>query len=168
VEELTALANAQLERVKVLCSQTGFTYVDLPSELVGVGVAIGFGQNDYVVLSVMGGGSESHLMITSGILNDIAQNRVDALSAANYFTQSNSGLPVFLHDATVGWALILQVTLPIEVLLDVPAYFSALVRGMPGVVSEYRATVAERWELGGQPWTWTPEDHKSLLIRSMM
>jgi hypothetical protein len=168
VDELIALANAQLERVKVLCSQAGFTYVDLPSELVGVGVAIGFGQNDYVVLSVMGGGSESHLMITSGVLNNIAENRVDALSAANYFTQSNTGLPVFLHDAAAGWALILQVTLPIEVLLDVPSYFSALVRGMPGVVSEYRATIAERWELGGQPWTWTPEDHKSLLIRSMM
>jgi hypothetical protein len=168
VDELAALANAQLDRVKVLCSQMGFTYVDLPPEMFGVGVAVGFGQNDYVVLSIMGGGSESHLMITSGILNDIAQSRVDALAAANHFTQNNSGLPVFLHDASVGWALLLQVTLPIEVLLDVPAYFSALVRGMPGVVTEYRATVAERWELGGRPWTWSPEDHKSLLIRSMM
>jgi hypothetical protein len=168
VDELTALASAQLERVKVLCAQTGFTYVDLPSEWFGVGVAVGFGESDYVVLSVMAGGSESHLLITSGILNDIAQNRVDALSAANYFTQSNSGLPVFLHDAPVGWALMLQVTLPIEVLLDVPAYFSALVRGMPGVANEYRATTAERWELGGRPWRWTPEDHKSLLLRSMV
>ncbi len=168
MDELVALAKQQLERVKVLCTQSGLKYVDLPSGLMGVGIAIGFGQTDYVILSILGGGSENQLMITSGVITDIKRERLAALEAANYFNQNNTAYPVYLHDAEIGWALIMQQTHPIELLLDVPEYFTNCVRALPRVVIEYRNTIPERWDLGGRPWEWTAEDHKALLIRSMM
>jgi hypothetical protein len=62
----------------------------------------------------------------------------------------------------------MQQTQPIELLLAVPQHFTNCVRALPQVVREYRTTVAEKWDLGGRPWAWTPEDHVGLLIRSMM
>jgi hypothetical protein len=169
VDELVALAAQQLERVKVLCAQSGLKYLDLPPQFIGVGIAVGFGETDFVILSVMGGGSENQLMITSGILNDINRDRLRALEAANHFNQNNTAYPVFLHDAEISWALIMQQTHPIELLLDVPEYFATCVRALPQVVIGYRNTIAEKWEqLGGRPWSWIEEDHKGLLIRSMI
>jgi hypothetical protein len=56
----------------------------------------------------------------------------------------------------------MQQTHPIELFLDVPQYFNLCVRSLPRAVTEYRNTIRERWDLGGRPWEWTPEDHKSL------
>ena len=167
-DEIVALARQQLERIKALCTQTGFRYADLPSQFMGVGMAIGFGPADYVILSILAGGNENQFMITDGILKYIDRDRVAALEAVNHFTQRNTAYPVFLHDADAGWALIMQQTLPIDLLLDVPPFFSSCVRTLPVVVKEYRQTVAEKWDLGGQPWSWTPADHNALLTRSML
>jgi hypothetical protein len=168
MDELVALAAQQLERIKVHCRQSELKYAELPAELIGVGIAIGFGQTDYVILSVPGGGNENQVMITSGILNNIAQDRLTALEAANFFTQNNTAYPVYLHDAPIGWALLMQQTHPVELLLDMPQYFNSRIRALPKVVREYRQTVGEKWNLAGRPWEWTAEDHKGLLIRSMM
>lgn len=169
MDELIELAKQQLERVKVLCTQSGLKYVELAPTFMGAGVAVGFGETDYVVLSVAGGGNENQLQITSGVLNEIKQDRAQALEAANYFTSNNAAYPVYLHDAEVGWALLMQQIFPVELLLDVPAFFTNFcVKALPQVVVQYRQTVAEKWDLGGRPWEWNPQDHNSLLIRSMM
>lgn len=168
VEEIIALAKQELERVKALCVRAGFTYVDLPSQFMGVGIAIGFGQVDYVILSILAGGNENQLMITDGILKDIKRDRSAALEAANHFNQNNTAYPVFLHDADAGWSMIMQQTHPIELLHSVPQFFGSCVRALPLAVREYRKTIADKWDLGGQPWSWTPEDHVALLIRSML
>ena len=168
MDELVALARPQLERIKVLCTRTGLKYVDLPPEFMGVGIAVGFGQTDFVILSVMSGGSENQLMITSGVLNDIKRDRLAALEAANTLTRDNPAYPVYLHDAEVGWALLMQQTHFVEMLLDLPEYFSNCVRALPRVIVGYRNIISEKWDLGGRPWEWTPEDHQSLLFRSMM
>lgn len=169
MDELIALATQQVERVKVLCTQSGLKYAELAPTFMGAGIAIGFGETDYVILSVAGGGNENQLLITSGVLNDITQDRATALEAANYFTSNNSAYPVYLHDAEVGWALLMQQTFPVELLLDVPAFFvNFCVKALPQVTVSYRQTIAEKWDLGGRPWQWTAEDHNGLLIRSMM
>jgi hypothetical protein len=168
MDEFVILAAQQLDRIKVLCDQSGLKYLDLAPQVIGAGIAIGFGQTDYVIVSVMGGGNENQLMITGGILNEIRQDRLVALEAANHFNQGNTAYPVFLHDAEVGWALIMQQTHPIEVLLDAPQYFNNCVRALPQVVIECRSTISEKWALGGRPWFWNAEDQNALLIRSMM
>jgi hypothetical protein len=169
MNELIALAVQQLERVKVLCTQSGLKYTELNPTFMGAGIAIGFSETDYVILSVTGGGNENQLLITSGVLNGIRQDRMLALEAANFFTSNNAAYPVYLHDAELGWALLMQQTFPVELMLDVPSFFvNFCVKGLPQVVVQYRQTIAEKWDLGGRPWQWTPEDHSVLLIRSMM
>jgi hypothetical protein len=168
MDELTALATQQLERVKVACSQLGLKYVELQPTVMGVGIAIGFGQVDYTILSVMGGGNEGQLITTSGILKDIAQDRLAALEIVNRFNQRNSAYTVFLHDAEVGWSLLVQRTTPVEVFLDSPTFLSALVRGLPVATAEYREELAQVTSLGGAPWVWTAEDHSNLLLRSVL
>jgi hypothetical protein len=168
VDEMIALAAQQLERVKVLCSQIGLTYVDLPPFFMGCGIAIGFGETDYTILSILAGGSESQLMATSGLLRDIHKDRGAALLAVNRFNQQNSSYTVYLHDAEAGWSLLVQRTTPIEVFLDSPSYLSGLVRGLPSAVGEMREQIAQETALGGRPWRWEPQDHNDLLIRSLL
>lgn len=169
MDELIGLARQQLERVKVLCTQSGLSYVEINPTFMGVGVAVGFSDTEYVVLSVAAGGNENQLQITSGVLFDINRDRLTALEAANSFTSDNSAYPVYLHDAEVGWDLLMQQTLPIELLLDVPPFFTEFcVRALPQVVNGYRVAIAERWDLGGRPWQWTTEDLDALLLRSML
>lgn len=168
MDEYLKGAHDQLQRVKTLCSRVGLEFVELPPQMVGVGLALGFGPNDFVILSVMGGGSESALMITSGLLKQIQPDRTAALEAANHLTRERPSFPVYLHDAEAGWALLMQQSFPIQLLSEVPGFFDANVRGMPGIATEARATIRERWDLGGLPWEWTVEDLNSLLLRSMM
>jgi hypothetical protein len=167
-EEMTALAARQLERVKALCSQIGLKYLELPTQFVGVGIAIGFGEMDYTILSIMAGGSETHLMATSGILKDINRDRVAALRIVNRFNQQNTAYTVYLHDAEACWSLLVQHTAPIEVFLAVPSYLNAMVRGLPMAVQEFRQQLTQEAELGGQPWSWTERDHSDLLLKSML
>lgn len=168
MDELVAVATQQLNRIKLVLNQAGVKYVDLGGQLFGVGAAVGFGPNDFVVLAVMGGGMENQLLITSGILNNIRQDRLPALEVCNRFNQSNTAYPVFLHDAEKGWAILTQQTLPIELLLDAPAHLVGVVRALPQVAKNYRESLTEKAALGGEPWSWNDEELGQLLIRSMM
>lgn len=165
---MVALAGQQLERVKVVLSQLGLKYAIIPPTWVGVGVAVGFGEIDYCVLSVMGGGGEGQLMVTCGILRDLDRDRSQALEAANLFNQRNSSYTVYLHDAEAGWALLMQRTIPVEVCLDVPGYLRSLVQGLPVAAQELRQELATERNVGGRPWAWTAEDQAELLLRSML
>lgn len=167
LDELIALARTQLGRIKALCDQVGLKYVELPDNLFGPGVAVGFGDTDYVVLSIMGAGNEGKLMITSGILKDIKQDQLAALIACNSFTSENTLFPVFLHSAQNGWSLLMQLTYPVDLLLDNPDYFSLVVRTTPQLVTQHRGELAEKHDLGGQPWQWTTEDLNMLLAKSL-
>jgi hypothetical protein len=168
MEQFVALAREQLEKIESLCTRSGLRYVELASEVMGVGIAVGFGQYDYTILSILGGGSENQVMITSGILTDIKKDRLSALEAANHFTSDNTACPVYFHDAEAAWSLLIQQTYPVQLMIDVPQYFNNCVRGLPHTASEYRNTAAAKWDLGGRPWEWTPEDRESLLMRSLM
>jgi hypothetical protein len=167
VEELTGLASRQLGRIKALCAQEGLNYIDLPDHVLGVGVGIGFGATGHVVLSVMAGGGEGKLMITSGILKDIKQDRLAALIACNSLTSGNSLFPVFLHDAENGWSVLMQLTYMIDLMLDNPEYFSLVVRTTPQMAAQHRAEIAAKYDLGGQHWQWSAEDLSMLLAKSL-
>jgi hypothetical protein len=168
LDDVTDIAKQQLNRIKVALGQASLKYVDIPNDLFGAGIAVAFGQTDFVVLSVMTGGMEGQLLLTCGILKDIERDRLEALDACNNFNKSNTAFPVFLHDAEVGWAVILQQTHPVEVLLDSPDYLITLVRSLPQIARQYRETLGTRPSLGGRPWAFDDEDVNSLLIRSMM
>ena len=91
-----------------------------------------------------------------------------ALDASNTFTRNNTIFPVFLHDAKDTWSLLMQLTYTIDLLLDNPDYFAMVVRTTPQVAAQHRAGLAEKYDLGGQPWRWTPEDLGLLLLKSLL
>lgn len=168
MDELIALAKGQLGRINALCAQVGLKYAEIPDSFMGAGVGVAFSETDYVVLSVLGGGSEGKLMITCGLAKDIKQDRLAALDASNTFTRNNSIFPVFLHDAKDTWSLLMQLTYTVDLLLDNPDYFEMVVRTTPQVAAQHRAELAEKYDLGGQPWRWTPEDLGLLLLKSLL
>jgi hypothetical protein len=168
MDEAIALAKTQLDRIKALCAQVGLKYVELRDSPFGPGIALAFSETDFVILSILGGGSEGRLMITCGLLRDIKHDRVTALDASNTFTRNNTIFPVFLHDAADTWSLIMQLTYTVDLLLDNPDYFAMTVRTAPQVAAQHRAELAEKNELGGRPWQWTPEDLGGLLLKSLL
>jgi hypothetical protein len=168
IDEMIASANSQLGRIKALCARVGLQYVELADGMFGVGAGIGFGEAGYVILSIMGGGNESKLMITSGILKDIKQDRLAALTACNSFTRENTLFPVFLHDAQNGWSLLVQLTYTVDLMLDNPEYFELVVRTTPKIAAQHRAELAEKYDLGGRLWQWTGEDVTMLLAKSLV
>lgn len=160
-----ARAEQVMDRVRAIAGRSGLEYANLPHTPFGAGIAIGFGPTDYVILTnIMG--NETNILITSGILIDIKRDRLTALEAANGLTRNHTAFPVYLHDAQAGWALLMQLTVPLMVFADSPRFFEMCVRVPPQVVKEYRNTIPERWDLGGRPWEWTVEDHTDLTLRS--
>ena len=151
-----------------MATQVGLRYAELPRPVapVGVGIAIGFGETQYVILSVMGGG-ESQLYITSGILRDIKQDRLAALSLCNDIVKNNPSYPIYLHDAPMGWDILVANVFSIRMLFESPTFFVNAVRGLPIVADNVRPKF---WEanLGGQPFNWNIEDLNRLLLVSML
>ena len=113
-EDLLAAAKMALEHIKYLTAQVGLKYVELPEAPVGVGIAVAFGGTRYAVLSVMGGGSEGQLDIASGILRDIQQDRVTALSLCNGMVRDNQAYPIYLHDAPMCWDILVENLFPFD------------------------------------------------------
>lgn len=168
MDELLGIASHQLERIKVAVAQAGLKYLELSSTPFGVGVGIAWSEFDFVVLSVLGGGSENQLMITSGVLRDIKQDRLAVLDACNRRNQNNTAYPFYLHDAEVGWDILVQLTFPIELLLDAPPFFAASMTNLPQVAQMARDDFVAKWSLGGEPYRWNDDDVKRLLIRSLL
>lgn len=170
MDDLLGLAKSQMNRVKGLCAQVGLKYADLPEHFMGAGIGVAFGETDYVVLSVMAGGMESKLMITSGVVKDIKRdNRLAVLDACNNLTQGNTMFPIFLHDAEASWDVLIQLTYPVDLLLASPQFFDMIVRTVPQVTTMRRGELAEKHAgIGGEPWRWTAEDLRILLTVSML
>lgn len=166
-EDLLAAAKATLERIKSLTTQVGLKYIELPEAPCGVGIAVAFQGAQYVVLSVLGGGSESQLNITSGILRDIQQDRITALSLCNRMVRDNPAYPIFLHDAQMGWDILVSNLFPVRMLSESPTFFANTVRALPLVADNARPTFLEAG-LGGQPFNLDMENLNRLLLVSMV
>jgi hypothetical protein len=104
-----------------------------------VGVAVGFAQDAYSVISVAGGGNEGIVNVTVGVLKDLTQNKL---------------------------AILLQVRFPMPVVLAASDYFVALTRQLPAFAEDGRKRLGA--VAGGTPYTWNDGDLRRLLLRSMM
>jgi hypothetical protein len=166
MEDILAPAKATLERFKSLITQIGWKYVELPEAPVGVGIAVSFGDTRYTVLSVIGGG-EDRLNITAGILRNIQQDQITALGLCNGMTRDNPAYPIYLHEALIGWDILVSNMFPIRMLFESPTFFANTVRGLPLVAEKVRPQFLEA-KLGGQPFNWNDEDLNRLLLVSML
>jgi hypothetical protein len=167
MEDLLAAARVTLERIKTLTTQVGLTYVELPEFLAGVGIAIGFASTQFTVLSVMGGGNENQINVTAGILRDIRQDRAKVLDLCNGMVRDNPAYPIYLHDAEIGWDILVSNIFPVALLVNNPDFFANSVKALPMMADTVRSEFTEAG-LGGQVFTWDADDRQRLFIESMM
>jgi len=106
------------------------------------------------------------LFITAGVLRDINQDRLTVLTMCNARNQGTTAYPFFLHDADSGWDILIQQTFPVQLLLDVPQFFSACLRGVPDAAEEAQEEFLDG-NVGGRPYHWNLEDLERLLLRSL-
>ena len=158
---------ATLERLKPVINRLGLRDLELQPAPFGVGLAVGFGDTGFTVVSVAGGGNEGHVSLSCGVLRDVRQDRLLVLDACNRLTRDRAAYPFFLHDAQVGWDVLLQTSFPAQVLHDAPAFLDAMLRGLPQVAQEGREQLLDS-QVGGVAYEWAPADLQRLLIRSQM
>jgi len=166
-DEILGGARETLEKVKPLVTQLGMKYVELPDSVTAVGIAVPFSETQYSMLAVMGGGNEGQLYITAGVLRDIQQDRLAILKICNHMVGDNPAYPIYLHDAQIGWDILVSNMFPISLVFDVPKYFANAVRALPIIAESARSTFAEA-NLGGQPFRWNADDLNRLLTVSTM
>lgn len=159
-------AIAQMDRVKAALAQAGLRFVEIGTGFAA-GVAVAFGDGGYTVLSVMGGGSEGVLNLTSGAARRVSGDRLRILEICNGLTRNNAFFPVYLHDADAGWDVLVQQRFPVGMLLADPAALGSFVAALPVVARSAREKLLEAG-LAGQALRWNDEDVRELLIRSVM
>ncbi|MCZ7474148.1 hypothetical protein [Micromonospora sp. WMMC273] len=167
MDHLLDLARQQLEHVKSALTKIGLRYTELDPFVMGVGVGVPFGPQEYVVISVSGGGNESVVNVTSGVLEDLPQGPLKILTVCNSLTRDNPIFPHFLHDAQAGWAVLVQHRAPAVVLYDVPGMMQVIVENMPVVARKSREKLTEAG-LTGRALDWNQADAYHLLIRSLI
>lgn len=167
MEQLLNLARQQLEQAKTALTKIGLKYVELDPFVMGVGVGVPFGPSDYVVISVSGGGNESMLNVTSGVLQDLPQDPLKILTICNELTRDNPTFPHFLHDAQAGWAVLVQHRALATVLYDVPGMMQVIVENLPVIARECREKLTAAG-VAGRPYDWNATDANHLLVRSLM
>jgi hypothetical protein len=168
MSDLLDMARQQLERVKLLTTQCGLKYLEQAPFPLGVGIGVAFEETQYVVVTIMGGDSSNQCSITSGVLRDITKDRLRALDACNHRNQANAAYPFFVHEAELGWDILLQQTFPLQILFAVPSFYANCVQALPLVTADARIDFEENWSLGGIAYSWSDEDVRRLFIRSML
>jgi hypothetical protein len=162
VDDLFGDARNAIKEIGQLTNRVGLQFADVPDGVVSVGIAIAFGETDFVLASIMGG-DESQVSLSCGVRRDVKQDQLAALTLCNYLTRNRPAYPIYLHEAPIGWDILLSTGFPLQVLLNSPAFYKALVLGLPEVVEEARTT-ADEDGLGGEPYRWNAEDLHRLLI----
>src|SRR5437899_5358611 len=89
-------ASKQLQIIKGLVGQLDLKYQDIRPSPLGLGIGIAWSQTRFVVLSVPL--TATLAFITGGVLRDIDQDRLTALTLCNTRNQGTTAYPFFLHD----------------------------------------------------------------------
>lgn len=164
--DLLAPAKKQLDRTKRFVARLGVEWIELePAAVFGVGFAVKGDAGDTVV-SVHSGGLESMVNFSAGVLRDIDPVRLTILDLCNSVTRDRPAYPVFLHDAELGWDVLVQVSVPAVLLSDSPDFLIGCLRNPPTVANEVRPRFEEAG-LGGARYRSSVEDLSRLLIRSL-
>lgn len=167
LEDLLKPAVNNMGHVRNFLSAAGLQFHDLGTRVFGAAVAVPFGEDGFVVLTIMGAGGENQLLLTAPVLRDVGQDRLAVLDACNSQTRANPSFPTFLHDADAGWDILVQQGYPIQMLGYGADWIEVNVRGSAGVAGAIRD---EMWAkgLGGTAYQWSGEDLERLFMRSML
>lgn len=166
LEDAELRASAAIDEVRHVLTQAGLSFVDPPPFAMGKGVAVGWSEDHFAMLSV-GMFAEQQFNITYGVLRNITQNREAALEYCNLHNQNLAAYPVYLHDAANGWDILQQNVLPMQVLRDAPQFVVGyFLSGSSEIIDTLRATAVDRG-VGGEPYRWSEDDVGRLLAKSL-
>jgi len=152
----------KMDLVRGILRRAGLNFVDLEC-VMGSGVGVPFDPQNFVIVSAMHFGDAVNIAVP--VLKDLNQDRLPILTECNRLTQNNPAYPFYLHDAEVGWAVLVAAVFPTPVLARVEDYAVALARQLPGLAKASRERIAA--VAGGRPFSW-PEDVQEMLLRSLM
>jgi len=139
----------------------------LPDTGVSSNLLLGFGDDGYVLVTVIGG-NEVTTYLTTGAAADVEHDRLAALEFANARTRENPALPVFLHDAGDGhWDLLVQQSHPTAVLTQNPGFLRGMITANIARTVAVREALAES-TVGGRAYEATPEDLQRLAQRAVV
>jgi hypothetical protein len=168
MDEVIEKAVSNMTFVHTFLRSAGLQFYDLGTRLsLGTAVAVGFGGEGFVLLTIMGGGNENQLFLTTPVLRDVNQDRLAVLDACNSQTRDNASFPTILHDADAGWDVLVQQVYPIQMLGYGADWIEVNVRGIAGVGAQIRDKMAPLG-IGGLAYQWTNEDLDRLFLRSML
>jgi hypothetical protein len=143
--------------IRSLVIESGLAYWDIPEDAwLAEGLAFASDDDHFGVLSGPVDGSGDVLYVTVGILQDVESNRTAILDLCNTMTSNNPAFPIFLHDASIGWDILLQGFFPVQLLLDVPRFFMSYLREAPTVAENARAQCVEA--VNGERFRWNETD----------
>jgi hypothetical protein len=171
MDELEQWEAAARRTIGMICSgleQIGLRWVELQGPgMIGLGLAVGWPDDRFNVISVGLGGSEDTVNISAGILRDVAQDRVRILDACNRLTRDNATFPCFLHDAEAGWDVLTSLRLPVGVFASNIAFLNLYLESQALVCENLRSD-PDLASLGGAAYTWDEADVNRLLTRSLL
>ncbi|MDQ8046184.1 MAG: hypothetical protein REI11_16375 [Patulibacter sp.] len=155
-----------LGRLEALMPRLGLSYAGpVPVRMVGTGFGVAWDAGRFVTVSV-GSGNEHFAHITTGALADVSRDqRAGLLEQCNTWNGNLAAYPVFLHDADVGWDVIVQTSYPLPLLEQNPDFFAFMLSGLPDIADRVRGEFAA---FGGRPYQWGDDDLERLLTRSLI
>jgi hypothetical protein len=165
-DDFYAPVEESLQGLRKLLTQQGLHFVDLSGIALAQGVAMAWSGGGFLTLSI-GPGSPHTVLITAGVLKDVERDHLAVLEACNYRNQTNPAYCFFLHDAEVGWDVLLQHSFPLQLLVDVPLFLEANLEPTTVIAAEARLEFGEKG-VGGTAYAWSEEDAERLLVRSII
>ena len=160
-----ALATQRLDMVKAKLAAFGLQHGDVPDLGRGVGVAVGFAEDSFTVLTVGGGGAEGAVNVNAGVLADVGGDRLAVLEAVNALTRQNTFYPAYLSDAD-GWAVNLGQKQHLSALLANDDLFRGMVVNLPAIAAQHRSPLTDAG-LTGRAFRWTDADIRTVALNSL-
>jgi len=167
IEEWRADAEVTLNAVRLILESCGLASVDVePIAMLAGGAAIGWQEGGFSVVTVGLGGSESLINIATGAMKDVPHDRLSILETCNACTRDNPLFPVYLHDAEIGWDILVHQRWPLEAFGDSPGLLGIFLQVQQQKADEAREKGLARSLEGGR-FVWDDDDIKRLAISTV-
>jgi len=163
-----AESDRHLAALDACLGRTGLQYSSLPRAGLGGGFALAFAP-DLIVALAVGDYLGPLFSISYGVAKDLPRDRARILDLCNRHNQNMTAYPVHLHDAEIGWDILLTLTYPIALFENEPGFVTgwALNAGHATTVASVRESLVEA-EVSFRPYEWNADDAQRLLTRTLI
>src|SRR5262249_8726677 len=149
-------AGGHIATIASLLDSFGLKYVEVPPFLGNVGVAVGWDDDNYVVISADDDGIS---YVSSGLAWDVSGDRGAILEACNAHNAEFAAPVMFVYDDEDDdgrpWrqSVLLQNKFPVALLQAAPAFFKTVLSMMPELTPAARERLVDRG-VRGHLYSW--------------